>query len=236
MPKIRVLSCFNWAKCIQQRSGSVQFPYERPKATQYEIKQMNNLSTLRVEGAEQPVYALLANLQEAAVVEQVTGKWKKGDPYIFRGRNKYQQSSGFIATIHDDASPAELIVALRKFLQNCEKYEICFAKPDLSVQLSIGVIVGDSEQFWTFLDFEPSDLALLGKLGIHLSIACYPAADSDNDDAESKTRRSLTTSQEIKKWKQEIKSMSARQKAFFKMVYEDTILNAPTESSESDNA
>jgi hypothetical protein len=200
---------------------------------------MNNLSTLRVEGAEQAVYALLSNLQEAAVIEQVTGKWKKGDPYTFRGRNKYQQSSGFLATIHDAASPAELVLALRKFLQNCEKYEICFAKPDLSVELSIGVIVGGSEQVWTFLDFEPSDLALLGKLGIHLSIASYPAADPNDEEAEiglSKPRRPLTTSQEIKKWKQDIKSMSARQKAFFRMVYEDTILNAPTESSESDNA
>jgi hypothetical protein len=190
---------------------------------------MNNLSTLRVKGTDQAVDTLFNSLQEAAVLEVVTGRWKKGDP-VKRGEPR--QSAGFLATVHDAASPSGLVIALRKFLMDCEKRGLQFSQSDLSTELSIGLLVGDSEQYNIFLDFEPSDLVLLGNLGIRLSIACYPVSDESDEEYQLSVDpnfEQLPSPEKEKKIKAGVEAMTARAKTFYRLLYADAGETSPHE-------
>jgi hypothetical protein len=62
----------------------------------------------------------------------------------------------------------------------CKKQGVTFARPSLSAELSVGVTVGDSDQFVASVALSASDILLLGSLGIALSVTAYPTSDEAN--------------------------------------------------------
>lgn len=131
-----------------------------------------NLATLRVEGTEEA----LASLRDTLCLE-ADATWKKGEP---KRRGGHHSSAGFNATIADASTPGEMIVAIRKFFAKCQEQGVGFVSPSLSAELSVGVTVGDSDQFVASVNFSASDILLLGSLGIALSVAAYPTSDEAN--------------------------------------------------------
>lgn len=102
-----------------------------------------NLATLRVEGKEESLNLLCTQL---GIIVNTT--WKKGDPKRCGG---VFASSGLNATICDAKNPSEMFNAIRGFLDECKEKDVAFSKIDLSAELSIGVTVGDTEQFISIL-------------------------------------------------------------------------------------
>jgi hypothetical protein len=133
-----------------------------------------NLATLRVRGSDDVLQALCTTL---GLVPDST--WRKGDP---KRRGGSFPTSGFSATIVDAKNPAGLVVAIRAFVARCQERNIVLSAPHFTAELSLGVTVGDSEQFVACVDFSASDLLSLGHLGVELSIAAYPTSDEANDE------------------------------------------------------
>jgi hypothetical protein len=131
-----------------------------------------NLVTLRVEGTEEA----LASLRGALRLE-ADATWKKGEP---TRRGGYHSSAGFNTTIADASNPDEMIVAIRNFFAMCKEQGVTFVRPSLSAELSVGVTVGDSDQFVASVALSASDILLLGSLGIALSVTAYPTSDEAN--------------------------------------------------------
>ena len=134
-----------------------------------------NLATLRIEGSEE---ALRHVRSELDLVADAT--WKQGDHRLDGVR---QSSDGLTSMIVDAENPAGLISGIRDFLDKCEKRNIGLGDSNVSTELSIGITVGDSDQFVASLNFSASDLRALGRLGASLSIAAYPASDEADQDS-----------------------------------------------------
>ena len=132
-----------------------------------------NLVTLRVEGTDEALQTVCDTL--ALVPESM---WKQGDP---KRRGGFFSSSGLCTTIADAKNPSEMVVAIREFMAECKAQNFVFSRMGLSAELSVGVTVGDSDQFVACVDFSASDLLSLGALGIELSIAAYPTSDEANE-------------------------------------------------------
>ncbi|MFN8913608.1 MAG: hypothetical protein ACK5Y1_04915 [Betaproteobacteria bacterium] len=132
-----------------------------------------NLATLRVEGADEALQAVRNALGLAP-----DSMWKQGEP---KRRGGFFSSSGLSATIADAKNPREMVVAIREFIAECKARSFAFSGSGLSAELSVGVTVGDAEQFVACVDFSASDLLSLGALGIELSISAYPASDQANE-------------------------------------------------------
>lgn len=128
-----------------------------------------NIATLKVKGTDEVLESLQRKLN---LVPQKT--WKKGDSTT---RGNLYSTSGFSFTIADVATPRELVEVIRAHLINYKQHDLCFAKPDLSTELSVGITVGESTQFAACLEFNSADLELLTELGINLAIWAYPASD-----------------------------------------------------------
>lgn len=128
-----------------------------------------NLAMLRVEGTDE---ALETARNSLCLVPD--SMWKKGEP---KRRGGFFSSSGLSATIADAKNPGEMVVAIREFVAECKAQRFVFFGSSISAELSIGVTVGDTEQFVACVDFSASDLSSLGALGIELSIAAYPTSD-----------------------------------------------------------
>jgi hypothetical protein len=136
-----------------------------------------NLATLIVEGTDEALYAA-SNL----LWLEPDSTWKKGAP---KRRGGFYSISGLSATIADSQNPGQMLVAIRQFATECQARSIVFSRSGLSAELSIGVTVGDTEQFVACLDFSASDLVSLGALGVALSIAAYPTSDEANEDSQN---------------------------------------------------
>ncbi len=132
-----------------------------------------NLAMLRVEGTDEALQTVCNTL--GLVPDSM---WKKGEP---KRRGGFFLSSGLSATIADAKNPGEMVVAIRQFIAECKARHFVFSGSGLSAELSIGVTVGDSEQFVVCVDFAASDLLSLGALGVELSIAAYPTSDEANE-------------------------------------------------------
>lgn len=132
-----------------------------------------NLATLRVEGSDEALQAVLNALELVP-----DSMWKHGEP---KRRGGYFSSSGLSATIADANTPFEMLVVIRQFVAECKARNFVFSGVGLSAQLSVGFTVGDTEQFVVCLDFSASDLLSLGALGVELSIAAYPTSDEANE-------------------------------------------------------
>jgi len=131
-----------------------------------------NLAILIVEGDE----LALSNLRKALPLK-IASSWKKGD---VRRNGKSHTSPGFSATIADVANPGELIRAILTFLKQCKERGVSFTKTGVSAELSLGVTVGDSQQFVAGVELSPSDLFLFAEHGLTLSLTAYPTSDDAN--------------------------------------------------------
>lgn len=133
-----------------------------------------NLVTLRIQGTDEALHSLCRDLRLVA-----DSMWKKGDP---KRRGGCFSNSGLSATLVDAKNPVEVVNTIRAFAAKCKERSVVLASSDLSAELSIGVTVGDSEQFIANLAFSASDLLSLGAIGIELSIAAYPTSDKANEE------------------------------------------------------
>jgi hypothetical protein len=141
-----------------------------------------NLANLRVEGADQALHTACHALN---LVPDFT--WKQGEP---RRRGGVFLSSGWSVTVADAKNPRVMVEAIRAFLAQCTAQGFEFRAHDLAAELSVGITVGDSEQFVAFVDFTTADLLALGTLGIELSVAAYPTSDEANEADQSATPNS----------------------------------------------
>jgi len=131
-----------------------------------------NLATLRVEGADSSLEALIKALSLARDVQ-----WNKGDK---RRNGSVHTSSGFHAVVADAGNPKELTSLVGAFLARCKEKGIVFPSLNLSAELAVGFTVGDSVQFVAGLEFSPSELLTFGECGITLSVTAYPTSDEAN--------------------------------------------------------
>ena len=131
-----------------------------------------NLATLRVEGADDSLESL-----KSAISLSIDTEWKKGDK---RRNGVSHELSGFSATVADAKNPSELIRIVRAFLAQWKERSIVISSRGLEAELSLGITVGDSEQFVASIELSPSELVELGGCGIALSITAYPTSDEAN--------------------------------------------------------
>lgn len=131
-----------------------------------------NLLTLNVSGPDQ---ALLSIKQALPLALDKT--WRKGD---MRRSGALWEISGFSATVVDATNPAELKHGLDTFLAQCASRQINFSAPGIEAQLSIGVTVGDSQQFIVCIDFSPTVISALAACGVAVSFNAYPTSDEAN--------------------------------------------------------
>ena len=131
-----------------------------------------NLATLRVEGAEDSLESL-----KSAISLAIDAEWKKGDK---RRNGVSHELSGFSATVADAKNPDELMQMVRAFLAQWKERSIVISSRALEIELSLGITVGDSEQFVAGIELSPSELVALGERGIALSITAYPTSDEAN--------------------------------------------------------
>ena len=131
-----------------------------------------NLATFWVEGKGVALERVVRSLGI-----EVDRQWRAGDQ---TRSGKIRDSDGFSCTVADDATPRELEESLHKFSDQCAQAELNFRSLDLSAALSLGVSVGDDQQFIVSLDLSANLLAALGQLGVALQVNAYPTSDSAN--------------------------------------------------------
>jgi hypothetical protein len=128
-----------------------------------------NLAILRVKGRSAAVEGLLALLQCKPDVE-----WKEGEPKLRGGIHEY---SGFNLTVADAVTSGDMMIAVRRFLMECNAQGISFASHEFSVELSIGMTAGGSVQFVASVDLTSNDLSMMSRLGLDLCVIAYPTSD-----------------------------------------------------------
>jgi hypothetical protein len=134
-----------------------------------------NVATLRLEGDAKDL--ALAATRLGLRPEQ---EWKQGEK---SRAGTLHRSSGYSSTIADVSTPANLLSAIRAFIAKCQENATTFS--NVRAELSIGVAVGDSEQFMALIEFSPSDLQAIAALGLTLSIAAYPTSDEANNEVRA---------------------------------------------------
>ena len=135
-----------------------------------------NLATLRVEGNDDVLDAVVHRL------DLEVDRWRKGEP---KPRGGAYYSAGFDAIIADVETPAEMMDAIRKFMEGCKARDLSFSRGGISAEVAVGVTVGDSTQYMAFVDFTASDMTSMGSLGLNLSVAAYPTSDEANGAGDS---------------------------------------------------
>jgi len=124
-----------------------------------------NLALLHVEGEEEMLDLIVEHMELKTEQRHKAGEERRfGPPY---------RTSGFTTTVADSANPAEMMVKIREFLATCRSRSTDFL--DVQAELSIGITVGDEEQYIAVLEFNHTVLRQLTDLGITLSIKAYPA-------------------------------------------------------------
>lgn len=130
-----------------------------------------NLAVLRAEGPEAALRAVASALGLRAA-----SFWREGDA---SPTGRLFTSTGFNCTLADASNPAALVLAIQEFARVCRESKFVFP-PEVKAELSVGVTVGDSEQFVAVVDFSANELRALGELGLGLSFAAYPTSDEAN--------------------------------------------------------
>ena len=135
-----------------------------------------NLVTFSVTGTDEALLSIQQGLTLA-----IDSTWRKGD---VRRSGAQWEVAGFSATIVDAVTPAELEKGLRDFLTQCGAHRVIFALPEIEANLSIGVTVGDSQQFIASIDLSPELLSAMAACGVSVSFTAYPTSD-EADAADS---------------------------------------------------
>jgi len=130
-----------------------------------------NIATLRVEGNESSLESLASLLPGRA-----DQQWFKGDRRRSGGEFEL---SGFSIIVVEGENPHLLLSQLRAFLRQCRERGVVLPV-DTSAALSIGVTVGEPQQFAASIDLSREDLKSLAQFGAPLSITAYPTSDEAN--------------------------------------------------------
>lgn len=105
--------------------------------------------------------------------------WHKGD--VGR-RGKPHDDSGCNLTITDAESLKELEGDIRTFVQEYSDELTRLNSAGVTLDLDIGVTVGDSKQFSVSIYISPDDMALFSAVGIGVTFSAYPTSDEANED------------------------------------------------------
>lgn len=128
-----------------------------------------NLVSIVIEGDEQH----LDNIKDKLGLS-IDSSWQKGNQ---TRSGKLRENSGFTSCICDCDTPFRMIEELSDFLRYIDNKHLNFKQLELNARLSLGVTVGDQQQFIATIDFPNYLLELICKLGLHLSISAYPTTD-----------------------------------------------------------
>jgi hypothetical protein len=124
-----------------------------------------NSAVLRISGSDAALDQLVLKLNL-----EVNTRHRYGDP---GPRGLPHATSGLNASIADGIRPAALIVQLRNFLNTCLALGSALFT-DVDAEVSLGVSVGDDDQFVVSLDLSKMDLRDLSALGLTLNFTAYP--------------------------------------------------------------
>jgi hypothetical protein len=127
-----------------------------------------NLAMLRVEGLADSLGKISRTLEI-----QPDGCWSAGEQ---SARGVTYASSGFSFTIVDALNPVEMVSAIQHFIELCRERAVTFAHPELVAELSVGITVGEAEQFVASVDLPATTVGLLAGLGLAPSVTAYPSA------------------------------------------------------------
>jgi len=105
--------------------------------------------------------------------------WHKGE---IGPRGKPRDDSGFSLAITDALSLKELKDDVRTFVQEYSDDLTRLSSAGVTLDLDIGVTVGDSEQFAVSIYISPDDMALFSKVGVGVTFSAYPTSDEANED------------------------------------------------------
>lgn len=132
-----------------------------------------NVAVLCVQGPQSALSFVVA-----ALALQPDRTWQAGEA----GRTgRPFSSSGFNITIAEVSDPAALVRAVKEFTRRCALAHFVFPS-EVEAELSLGVTVGDLEQFTAWLNFSAKDLRVFGDLGLALGVNAYPTSDAANSE------------------------------------------------------
>ena len=100
--------------------------------------------------------------------------WHKGDRQ-HRGRTAVEHGISFI--LQEQPSWIEALPAVQQFIRSNESMLRSANAEGASIELSVGVTVGEVTSFAPSLDFAPPFLQQLGTLNIALCVSAYPTSD-----------------------------------------------------------
>lgn len=135
-----------------------------------------NIVTLRVNGAERDVALAIETLDVVPA-----RRWRTGES---RRHSVKHSTSGFAIDIEGVTNPGEVVAEVLRLLTHLQDKQFTFSSLSLQAELSIGVMVGAESQFVPFVDLTPQDLAALGASGVGLSVAGYPASESEREQIQ----------------------------------------------------
>lgn len=126
-----------------------------------------NLAMLRVEGPADSLDEIRHMLEI-----QSDACWSAGEQ---SSRGVAHALSGFAFNIVDALTPNEMVASIERFIETCRVSGVDFSHPALVAELSVGVTVGEAEQFVASVDLSAATLGLLAELGLSLSVTAYPS-------------------------------------------------------------
>ena len=128
-----------------------------------------SVAVLRISGARFDVDRFVQNY----VITPDTS-WRGG---VSDSVGRVRANSGFNLTIADAPSTDTLVSQMTSWLQQNEDALEALAMEGASGIVDIGLTVGTSDQFTASVVLSPTELALLNRLGLGLSVSAYPASD-----------------------------------------------------------
>jgi hypothetical protein len=131
-----------------------------------------NLASLRIEGDDRILAALVENLELS-----VDTQWKKGQSLHSGGTHS---TSGFCAVIADAPSLSVLLSQIRTFITRYQEFLDANSPSKLDGELSIGISCGSSDQIVGSVILGAEDLRRLGATDLALSVSAYPTSDDAN--------------------------------------------------------
>jgi hypothetical protein len=131
-----------------------------------------NIATLRLSGRDEALADLVDKLKlEVAARHKAGESGRRGSVYA---------TSGLNAPVADGSSPSAMIAQVRAFLDACLAYGPTLFT-DVDAEISLGVSVGDENQFMASVDISPTDVRAFAALGIALNVTAYPRSEAESE-------------------------------------------------------
>jgi len=129
------------------------------------LSQPLNSAVLRLSGSDEALDELVLKMKLKVNTRHRFGDaGRRGLPYA---------ASGLNASIADGIKPEAMIAELRTFLETCLAFGSTLFT-NVNAEVSLGVSVGDDDQFMVSVDLSVTDLRDLATLGLTLNLTAYP--------------------------------------------------------------